>query len=149
MSYMGSTARLRPSQGQQPLTMLTTGHTSLILSNFSQRPSHGSMLVSCQASHTYCIHTYSTDGTYIQTPNPGYVRYANGSTENIFSYSDIKLNTYSRNVSTLNSTVIQDIEEGSLTWDWWPLTTGGNNAHLMVQGLVDVGRLPGVKGRGS
>jgi hypothetical protein len=90
-----------------------------------------------------------TDGTYIQIPNPNYVQHANGSTENTFSYSDIKLNTYSRNISTLNSTVTQDLEDGSLTWEWWILHTGGHeDAQLMGQDLVDVGRLPGGQGRG-
>lgn len=92
--------------------------------------------------------TRLTDGTYIHIPSPDYVRHANGSTENTFSYSDIQLNTYSRNVSTLNSTVTQDLEGGSLTWDLWTLATGGNeDAQLVGQGLVDVGRLPGEQGK--
>jgi hypothetical protein len=90
-----------------------------------------------------------TDGTYIQIPNHNHVKHANGSTENTFNYSDIKLNTYSRNVSTLNSIVTQDLEGGSLTWDWWTPTTGGNeDAQDMGQGLDGIGRLPGGQGRG-
>jgi hypothetical protein len=95
----------------------------------------------------HCLYTLShlTDGTYIRTPNRGHVPHANGSTENIFSYSDIKLNTYSRNVSTLNSTVTQDTEDGSLTRDWWSLTAGSSeDVQLSVQGFL--GRLPGGKG---
>lgn len=137
-------------QGQQALTMLTIGHTSPILSSSSQTSSHGSLPVSYQLAvlleHAL---THLTDGTYIWAPNPGYVQHASGSTKNIFGYSDFKLNTYSRNVSTLNSSVTQDVEDGTLTQDQWPLTAGRNdNAQLMVQGLVGIGRLPGGKGRG-
>jgi len=106
------------------------------------------MPVSSQAGCTFLYTPLLnlTDGTYIQIPNHHYVKHANGSTENTFNYSDSKLNTYSRNVSTLNSTVTKDVEGGSLTWDWWTLTRGGNeDAQVMGHGVE---RLPRGQGRG-
>ncbi|KIM33130.1 hypothetical protein M408DRAFT_61343 [Serendipita vermifera MAFF 305830] len=85
-------------------------------------------------------------GTYITSPNQGFNRTANGTSENSFSYVDAKLNSYYRVVNSLNNTITKDQQGGSLTWDFWPLAVGwpGTVPESIVDSLppFEVAHLP-------
>ncbi|KAG9091804.1 hypothetical protein FS749_016230 [Ceratobasidium sp. UAMH 11750] len=89
------------------------------------------------------IHTKRlSTGSFLTAPNGTRV-VANGTAVQDFSYSDVKLNTYTRHVESLNSSVTSDTQGGTLTWNWsgpWgKLAKGAAGAH---DGYV--GRLPTV-----
>lgn len=65
---------------------------------------------------------FSIDGTYINKANPGYSRMNNGTTINRFSYVDENLNTYQRELSVTNNTILSDREGGTLSSGPWLMT---------------------------
>lgn len=85
-------------------------------------------------------------GTYITSPNPGFNRTANGTSDNSFSYLDAKLNSYYRTIYSINNTITKDQQGGSLTWDLWPLAVGwpGTVPESIVDSLppFEIARLP-------
>jgi hypothetical protein len=78
-----------------------------------------------------------SDGTYSEV--------VIGTNNNNFSYWDDQSNSYYRQVDAADNKITKDKQGGTLTWDFWPLSSGSTSSNSSLSPFAPA-RIPGRPG---